>query len=197
MIQPKLYKLSNGIPVIIDSLPGFESASVGVYVKNGSRNESTPDEFGLSHLIEHMAFKGTATRDAHEITGSIENVGGVINAYTTFNMTAYFSTVPVRRREIAFDILSDIVKNSVFPEDEMVKEKNVVAQEIKSYQDIPESVLDRKMFNSIFRGGMRHDIGGDVKSVCKFSRDALIRYFKSNYSAKNSLLVLSGGGLEA
>jgi len=196
MIQPKLYSLSNGIPVIIDSLPGFESATVGIYVKNGSRNESSQKEFGMSHMLEHMAFKGTTTRSAREITDSIENVGGVINAYTTFNMTAYFSTVPVRHREIAFDILSDIVKNSVFPESEMIRERSVVAQEIKSYQDIPEAILEKKMFGSIFRGGMQHDIGGDIKSVGKISRDNLIEYFKSHYSAKNSLLVLSGGGLE-
>ncbi|MCL2537923.1 MAG: insulinase family protein [Alphaproteobacteria bacterium] len=196
MLQPKYYTLTNGLPVIIDSLPGFESVTIGVYIKNGSRNESDPRLFGISHLLEHMAFKGTTTRDAREITMSIENIGGAINAYTSHNSTAYFATVPVQHKNLAMDILSDILLHPTFPEAELEKEKCVIAQEIKMYQDMPDAILEMNANNSIFRGGMQHDIAGTIDSVTGITRDDLIKYFHAHYTSKKSVIVISGGQLE-
>jgi predicted Zn-dependent peptidase len=196
MLQPKIYSLSNGIPVIIDSVPGFESITMGAYIKSGSRDEINPADFGAAHLLEHMAFKGTKNRNKHQITTAIENIGGVINAYTAWNVTAYHATVPVPHKNFAIDIIADIVQNPLAPQEELMKEKLVVVQEIKSFEDIPDACLESAALHAIFRGGMRHDIAGSAESVMAMSRDALLNYFNLHYSAKNCTLVLSGGGLE-
>ncbi|MCL2017905.1 MAG: insulinase family protein [Alphaproteobacteria bacterium] len=196
MIQPKLYHLSNGVPVIIDYLPGIEAVNVAVYVKSGSRNESNPADFGISHLMEHMALKGTKTRDASEITVAIENVGGVVNAYTGFNLTAYYATVPVEHRSLAVNIIADVAQNPIFPEQELEKEKLIVCQELLTYEDLPEAVLEDKLCNTLFRGGMRHNIGGSFESVRAMTQQQIAEFYKARYSAKNSVIAISGGGLE-
>ncbi|MCL2758036.1 MAG: insulinase family protein [Alphaproteobacteria bacterium] len=196
MLQPKLYNLSNGIPVIIDLMPASESLSVGVYIKSGSRNESDPADFGISHLLEHMALKGTKTRNAIEITVPIENVGGNINAYTGFAQTSYHATVPARYLELIVGILADVVQNPSFPADEFEREKSVVVQELRAYEDIPDAVLENHMCDAIFRGGMRHDIGGSIDSVTAMTRDQMADFYHARYGAGNSVIVLSGGGLE-
>ncbi|MCL2338897.1 MAG: insulinase family protein [Proteobacteria bacterium] len=195
MLQPKLYSLSNGIPVIIDHMPGIESITIAAYMKNGSRDESTPADFGISHLLEHMAFKGTKTRDKHAITTAIENIGGVINAYTAWNVTAFISSVPVPHKTLAAATIADIVQNMTIPDDELAKEKAVVIQEIKAYQDIPEAVLESAALSAVFRGGMQHDIAGTCDGVAAMTRTQILKYFNAHYSAKNCTLVLSGGGL--
>ncbi|MDR1207372.1 MAG: insulinase family protein [Rickettsiales bacterium] len=196
MLQPKIYSLSNGIPVIIDSVPGFESLTMGAHIKSGSRNEVNPNDFGAAHLLEHMAFKGTKNRDKHQITTAIEDIGGEINAYTTWNVTAYNATVPTPHKNLAIDIIADIVQNPTVPQEELMKEKLVVTQEIKSYEDDPYATLERATLAAIFRGGMQHDIAGNAESVLALSRETLLNYFNAHYSAKNCILVLSGGGLE-
>lgn len=196
MIQPKLYKLSNGIPVIIDHLPGSDASTVGVYVESGSRNESAEKDFGISHLLEHMALKGTAARSARDITVAIEEVGGSINAYTSFNLTSYYATVPGARIGMAAEILADVAQNPSFPENELEKEKMVVAQEIMTYEDIPEAVLESAMCDSVFTGGMKHNIAGSLDSVREMTGPRLAEFFRRRYSAKNSVIALSGGGLE-
>ncbi|MCL1786169.1 MAG: insulinase family protein [Alphaproteobacteria bacterium] len=195
MIQPKLYNLSNGIPVIIDSLETSESLCAGVYIKTGSRNETRPRDFGVSHLLEHMAFKGTATRGANDITVPIENVGGNINAYTGYSMTSYHATVPKAHRELVLDILSDIVQNPSFPAAEFEREKMVVAQELRAYEDMPDAVLENRACAAIFRGGMQHDIGGTEATVMAMTRDNVADFFRARYGAADSVLVLSGGGI--
>ena len=196
MIQPTLHKLSNGIPVIIDYLPYSESLTFGVYIKSGARNEREECEFGISHLLEHMALKGTKKRHYREITESVENVGGNINAYTTSAITSYHATVPCAHRELIIDIISDIVINPTFPAEEFELEKQVVIQELKSYEDYPESVIYNRMCDAVFRGGLRHDIGGTIDSVRGISRDQMADFYKKHYSAKNSVIVISGGGID-
>ncbi|MCL2369288.1 MAG: insulinase family protein [Alphaproteobacteria bacterium] len=196
MIQPKIYKLSNGIPVIIDHLPYSESLTFGIYIKSGSRNESAPREFGISHFLEHMALKGTKTRSARDIGVAIENVGGMSNAYTTHNMTAYHATVPRAHRALAIDIISDIVQNPSFPEDEFEREKSVIIQELKSYEDWPGAVIENRMHEEIFRGGLRHDIGGTIDSVMAMTRDDIKNFYHKNYNAGGATVVISGGDIE-
>jgi len=196
MIQPKLYNLSNGIPVIIDSLPNSESVSVGVYIKTGSRNESDQRDFGISHLLEHMALKGTASRSAIDIAVPIENVGGNSNAYTGFSRTAYHATVPKAHRNLVVDILADVVRNPSFPADEFEREKMVVVQELHEYDDMPDAVIENRLCDAVFRGGMQHDIGGTIDTVMAMTRDQMAEFYRARYGAAHSALVLSGGGLQ-
>jgi predicted Zn-dependent peptidase len=195
MIQPKLYNLSNGIPVIIDSLASSESLCAGVYIKSGSRNESAECDFGISHLLEHMAFKGTTERNANDITVPIENVGGNINAYTGFAMTSYHATVPKAHRGLILDILSDIVQRPSFPAEEFEREKMVVVQELHAYEDMPDAVLENRTCDAIFRGGMQHDIGGTIDTVMAMTRGQMADFYRARYGATDSVIVLSGGGL--
>ena len=115
----KLTALPNGIKVFTDSIEGFESASIGIFVNVGSVDEKSGQE-GLSHFLEHMAFKGTKTRSALQISSAIESVGGFINAYTGKEITAYHTKVLKKDVKLSIDILSDILLNSVFDKDEFV-----------------------------------------------------------------------------
>ena len=176
-------------------MPGFESLTIAAYIKSGSRNEVAARDFGVAHMLEHMAFKGTAMRDKHQITTVLENIGGVINAYTAWNVTAYFASVPTPHRDLAADIIADIVQNPSIPDNELIKEKLVVTQEIKSYEDIPDAALEAAALRAIFRGGMQHDIAGSVESVMAMTRDQMLGFWRSHYAANNCVIALSGGGL--
>ncbi|MDB5542165.1 MAG: insulinase family protein, partial [Devosia sp.] len=129
--------LDNGMTVLTDDMPHLESASLGIWVKAGSRSE-TAAEHGISHMLEHMAFKGTETRDALEIASTIENVGGDLNAATSVEHTGYFARVLKEDVALAADILSDILQNSQFEQHELDREQQVIVQEIGAARDNPD-----------------------------------------------------------
>src|SRR6266567_765619 len=122
-------RLPSGLVVVTDAMPHLESASLGVWVGAGSRDEQ-PDEHGISHFLEHMAFKGTARRSARQIAEEIEAVGGDLNAATGVEMTAYYARVLKADVPLALDVLSDILTAPAFDPDEITREKNVIIQEI-------------------------------------------------------------------
>ena len=130
-------RISNGIRVISQSMPNFSSVSLGIWAEVGSRNELEGEQ-GISHLLEHMAFKGTKSRTAKEIAMEIENVGGDINAATSVERTSYFVRMLKNDIEIGISILSDIMQNSIFDPIELDKEKHVIFQELASYRDSPD-----------------------------------------------------------
>src|SRR5690606_19016924 len=117
-----------------------ESVALGVWIKSGSRNE-LDTEHGIAHLLEHMAFKGTARRSARDIAEEIENVGGEVNAATSIESTSYYARVLKDDLPLAVDILADILTESLFDEDELEREKNVILQEIGASLDSPDDVL--------------------------------------------------------
>jgi predicted Zn-dependent peptidase len=129
--------LPNGMTVLTDDMPHLESASLGIWVKAGSRSE-TEAEHGISHMLEHMAFKGTASRDSLAIASAIENVGGDLNAATSVEHTGYFARVLKEDVALSADILSDILQNSQFEQHELDREQQVIVQEIGAARDNPD-----------------------------------------------------------
>src|ERR1700694_1336498 len=122
-------RLASGLSVVTDRMPHLESATLGVWIGSGSRDEA-PNEHGISHLLEHMAFKGTKRRTARQIAEEIEAVGGDINAATSFETTAYFASVLKTDMPLALDVISDILSEPAFDPAELKREQNVIVQEI-------------------------------------------------------------------
>ncbi|MDR0448940.1 MAG: insulinase family protein [Rickettsiales bacterium] len=196
--NPKLYKLSNGIRVLLDSLPNFESTALYIMVGAGSRNESESgprSEFGISHALEHMMFKGTQKRTSEEIIQETAACGGLINAYTSYNLTAYHIMLLQDNLDFALDIMSDIFLNSMFPAGEFEKEKSVIVQEILSYIDNPQAQAEELLGQAVFRGGLAHDVAGTIESVVGIAREDLVDYKADNYSPENTIISLSGAGI--
>ena len=133
-------KLPSGLTVVTDTMPHLETAALGVWTGVGGRDEK-PNEHGISHLLEHMAFKGTATRTAREIAEEIEAVGGDLNAATSVETTAYYARVMKADVPLALEVLSDILSNPSFAADELEREKSVIEQEIGAAQDMPDDFV--------------------------------------------------------
>jgi len=136
----RITTLDNGFRIVSENMPGLKSASLGVWVSAGCRNES-PKQNGIAHFLEHMAFKGTKKRNALEIAQAIEDVGGYINAYTSREMTAYYVRVLEDDVPLALDVISDIVLNSVFDAKELEIERGVILQEIGQSLDTPDDII--------------------------------------------------------
>jgi predicted Zn-dependent peptidase len=171
------------------SLPG-NSSLIGTMVPVGSRNE--PDQIkGISHLLEHMMFKGTTTRDKNEIKKILDKYGAKFNAWTSEEETFYYSIISNKYADEARDVIEDMVNNSIFPEDELEKEKQVVLQELEMYQDNPQSFVFELAQSAIFKegSGLRIPIIGTRESVSGITRDVLDKYYKDNYKQKIQLTV--------
>ena len=132
--------LSNGLTIVTDTLPTVETVSLGVWVRVGSRYESA-DFNGISHMLEHMAFKGTEQRDARQIAEEIESVGGHLNAFTSSETTAYHASVMKENVFLALNMIADILQNSTFLDEELTRERAVIIQEIAHSQDSPEDLV--------------------------------------------------------
>src|SRR5215831_19541424 len=129
--------LPNGIRVVTELMPHVRSVSMGIWIGTGSRRE-TPDENGISHFIEHMVFKGTANRSAEEIARSVDSIGGGLDAFTSKEMVSYNTKVLDEHVPMAFDVLSDLVLNPLFRDEDIEKEKGVILEELKMETDNPE-----------------------------------------------------------
>ena len=136
----KMTNTPKGIKIIYDYISNVSSASIGVFIKTGSKDE-LEEEAGLSHLLEHMMFKGTKNRNYMEISQEVDYLGGSVNAYTSKEETVYYISVLKDYVEQALDILCDMVGNSVFDEAELEKEKDVIIEEIRMYQDTPDDLV--------------------------------------------------------
>ena len=139
-MHPKVTRLDNGLTVLSDEMGHVDSVSVGVWVDAGARHE-TPARHGISHMLEHMAFKGTASRSAQRIAEEIENVGGHINAATSHETTAYYARVLKEDTPLALDILADILQRSAFEGEELERERGVILQEIGQAADTPDDIV--------------------------------------------------------
>ena len=190
-MSEKIRTLDNGIPVLMDKIDGISSASLGVFVKTGAKNE-LPGEEGISHFIEHMMFKGTKKRTAKEISEEIDNVGGIINAYTGKEVTTYYVQMLSNRMNIGIDILTDMFLNSSFLEENIEKEKGVVIEEINMYEDIPEEIIHDKNGSLVISGPQSNVILGSVESVGNLTRDKIVSYVKEQYSPENMVISIAG-----
>ena len=184
--------LDNGMTVLTDDMPHLESASLGIWVKAGSRSE-TEAEHGISHMLEHMAFKGTATRNALDIASTIENVGGDLNAATSVEHTGYFARVLKEDVALAGDILSDILQNSQFEQGEIDREQQVIVQEIGAARDNPDDhVFDLFQQAAYPDQAIGRTILGTVESVNSFGSDEIRAYMDRNYVGDHMVLCAAG-----
>ena len=184
--------LDNGMTIITDTMPHLESAALGVWVKSGSRSE-TLDQHGISHLLEHMAFKGTTTRSAREIAEAIESVGGDINAATSIEHTGYFARVLKEDVGLAADILADILQNSVFEERELAREQNVICQEIGASHDTPDDhVFDLFQEAAFPDQPIGRTILGTEESVRGFDAGAVRAYMDDHYVGDHMVFSAAG-----
>lgn len=184
--------LSNGIKVITETMPHVRSVSVGVWVGSGSRRE-TPEQNGVSHFIEHMLFKGTATRSAEDIARSVDSIGGNLDAFTAKEMTCFNTKVLDEHLPIAMDVLSDLVLNPRFDQEDIDKEKGVVLEEIKMDADSPDYLV-HEIFSSNF--WKDHSLGrpilGTRETVKALSREVIRDYYSAVYTPENLLITAAG-----
>ena len=184
--------LPSGLTVVTEEMRNLDSVALGVWVKSGSRNEAE-NEHGVAHLLEHMAFKGTGRRTARQIAEEIENVGGEVNAATSTESTSYYARVLRDDMPLAVDILADILTNSVFDEEELEREKNVILQEIGAANDTPDDIVFDKFSETAFRGQtIGRPILGTPESVMSFNPDEIRRYLSRNYVADRMFVVAAG-----
>ncbi len=185
-------RLENGLTVVTDSMPHLQTISVGVWVNTGARHERQ-HQHGVSHLLEHMAFKGTKRRSARAIAEEIENVGGYLNAHTAHEATAYYARVMKGDLPLAVDLLADILQNSVFETSELERERGVVIQEIGQSLDTPDDLVFDHLLEAAYRGQpMGRTILGTVDTVKGFDRAALQTYMDERYQAKGMVLAAAG-----
>ena len=191
-MTPEITRLSNGLAVISDPMPGLESAMLGVWVNAGTRNETRP-VMGVSHMLEHMAFKGTTTRSARDLAEQIEAVGGYLNAYTSREQTAFHARVLKADVALAVDLLSDILIHPTFEQGELERERHVVLQEIGQAADTPDDIVFDHLQSVIYPDQpMGWPILGLIETVSAFSQDDLRTYMGANYRAGDMTFVASG-----
>ena len=188
-------RLANGLTVATETMPQVQTASIGVWVGAGSRSEEA-HEHGISHLLEHMAFKGTTKRSARRIAEEIEAVGGEINAATSVENTCYYARVLDHDLPLAVDILADILTDSVFDPEELERESHVVLQEIGAANDMPEDVVFDLLQERAFPDQpIGRPILGTPETVKSFDRTALKTYLDRHYRT-SQMVVAAAGNLE-
>ncbi len=184
--------LPNGIKVITETMQQVRSVSVGVWISSGSRRE-TPEQNGISHFIEHMLFKGTINRSAEAIARSVDSIGGNLDAFTAKEMVCFNTKVLDDHLPIAMDVLSDLVLNPAFREEDIEKEKGVILEEIKMDADSPDYLV-HEIFSSNF--WKDHALGkpilGTRETVKKFNQSMIRDYYRGVYTPSNLLITAAG-----
>ncbi len=188
----KITTLPNGIRLITDTQPTATSISFGTWFNVGARYEDIKYH-GISHMLEHMAFKGTTTQSAFDISKKIENVGGIINAYTGKDMTAYYVRVLKENKDIGVSIIADIVQNSIMNPAELEKEKGVIIQEINMSNDTPDDLVFDYFNEAAYHNqALGRNILGSVDSVKSISSTDLLDYMHNQYVASRLIISASG-----
>ncbi len=192
MTKQEVITLKNGLRLAVDEMRDVETVSVGVFVNTGSRNE-TPEINGISHFLEHMAFKGTKTRSARQIAQDFEGIGGRINAYTSKEKTVYYAKVLKKHAEFAVEFLADILQNSTFDKTELEKERGVILQEIAMTNDTPDDIVFDYFQEAAYPDqALGRSILGPVKNIKKFGRDHFVDYISKQYNYGNMAVVAAG-----
>ena len=182
----------NGLGVALKPMPQAQSVSVGVWVRAGGRYES-PERSGISHFLEHLLFKGTRRRSCEQLKQQIEGVGGSLNGFTAEEFTCYMAKVPARHTRRAVDVLADMVRRPTFAPDDLQKEREVVIEEIRMYEDAPGQYI-HDLFSQLLWPA--HPLGrllsGTIDTVRRITRDDVVQYWGRMYQARNSLVTLAG-----
>jgi len=184
--------LDNGLQVITEPIDSVRSASIGFWVKTGSRNESDA-QAGITHFLEHMFFKGTQQRSPYQIAAALESLGGHLNAFTGTEYTCYYARCLDSHLPVAIEVLSDMVNNSTFPAEEITKEKKVVLEEMKMYKDSPDDFIFEEFSNQVFD---KHPLGrpiiGFEKTVKAIDQASLFDYVDNRYFPSNMIIATAG-----
>lgn len=184
--------LGNGVKVLTEDIPHVRSVVIGIWVNVGSRDEDPPVA-GISHFIEHMMFKGTEKRTARDIAEELDAVGGQLNAFTTKEYTCYYARVQDKHFDLAVDILFDMLFHSRFAAHEIDRERNVIMEEIKMYEDTPDELVHDVFATTIWHGhALGRPIIGTAEVVGDLSREAILRYFQSHYVPENMVVAVAG-----
>jgi predicted Zn-dependent peptidase len=188
----EITKLPNGLTVVTDPMPGLESAAIGMWVNCGGRHETKP-VMGVSHMLEHMAFKGTERRNAREIAEEMENVGGFLNAYTSREQTAFHARVLRADVPLGIDILADILTHPTFDQTELERERQVVLQELGQARDTPDDIVFDHLQSVAYPDQpLGWPILGEENTVSNFSREDLSTYMSANYRTSGMTFIASG-----
>jgi predicted Zn-dependent peptidase len=191
-LELRVTRLENGLTVVTERMPHIATATLGVWVGAGSRHERR-EEHGLSHLIEHMAFKGTRRRSARQIAEDIENVGGEINAATSVEFTNYTARVLGENVDVALDVLGDILTDSSFDEAELAREKGVILQEYAAVEDTPDDLVFDAFMETAFAGqpiGRR--ILGTPKTIRSFDAGTIRAFMTREYTPDRMVIAAAG-----
>jgi len=192
MSKKQIHKLSNQLRIAVDEMKEVETVSIGVFVNTGSRNENLKIN-GISHFLEHMAFKGTKKRSAKQIAEEFEGIGGYINAYTSKEKTVYYTKVLKQHAEFAVEFLSDILQNSTFDNKELEKERGVILQEIAMTNDSPDDIIfDYFQSTAYGNQSLGQSILGSPENIKKFSRKNFIDYISDQYNYRDIAIVGAG-----
>ena len=184
--------LPNGFRIVTEYMPGLESAAIGIWVTAGGRHER-PEQNGIAHFLEHMAFKGTETRSALQIAEAIEDVGGYINAYTSREVTAYYARVLRNDVGLALDVVADILRNPVFDPKEIEVERHVILQEIGQAADTPDDIIFDWLQEKAYPDQpIGRTILGETDRVSGFSKDDLATFVSEHYGPDQMILSAAG-----
>jgi predicted Zn-dependent peptidase len=184
--------LDNGVRIVTEEIPYLQSVSLGIWVRTGSRFEQ-PSVNGICHFIEHMLFKGTERRSAFTIAKEIDSVGGVLNAFTSKEMTAFYCRILSENLELAVDLLNDIFLNASFPEDEIEREKQVICQEIHQMEDNPEDLVHEILGIRFWHDDpLGQPILGTLTNIAKLDRDTLVGFKRSYYTPEETIVCAAG-----
>lgn len=188
----QLHTLSNGFRIVTERIPSLQSATIGIWVLTGARNERS-EQNGIAHFLEHMAFKGTSRRSALEIAEAIEDVGGYINAYTSRETTAYYARVLGADVPLAMDVIGDILRHSIFDAREIEVERGVILQEIGQALDTPDDIIfDWLQERAYPDQPLGRSILGPAERVRGFGRDDLHTFVAEHYGPGNMVLSAAG-----
>ena len=188
----KKHVLENGLTIIGEEIPYVKSISLGVWINAGSRIEDE-EISGVSHFLEHMLFKGTRNRTSKQIASEIDNLGGQINAFTSKECTCYYVKLLDSHIDIGIDVLSDMILNSKFNEDDLDKERSVIIEELKMYEDSPEDLAYDLLTENIYKNDpLGMNIIGTEESLNRLNREKLLDYFNKYYVPNNSVIAISG-----
>lgn len=188
----KRFTCNNGVTIVTEEISTVRSAAIGIWIATGSRDESSQLN-GVSHFIEHMFFKGTKNLSAKEIAESFDSIGGQVNAFTSKEYTCYYAKVLDNHADQALGVLADMFFNSTFAEEEMEKEKNVIYEEIKMYEDAPDDIVHDLLSSAAYGD---HPLGlpilGTEETLSSFTRDTLKEYIYNMYTPDRVVISIAG-----
>ncbi|OEH92328.1 M16 family metallopeptidase [Bacillus solimangrovi] len=188
----KKYTCQNGLRIVLENIPTVRSVAIGIWVGTGSRNE-TIENNGISHFLEHMFFKGTKTRSSKEIAESFDSIGGQVNAFTSKEYTCFYAKVLDDHASFALDVLADMFFNSTFDEEELKKEKNVVLEEIKMYEDTPDDIVHDLLSRASYgEHALGYPILGTEETLSNFNSHMLREYIDQAYTPDNVVVSIAG-----